>query len=120
MSELTLPWPDRRLHPNARSHWRTRARITKIERTSSGWYAEAAGWGRVAWPEGRLHVWLDFYPPDKRRRDTDGLLSSMKAALDGIAAVMGVDDHRFVPHPFLKDEVRKGGEVRVRITGGPA
>jgi len=29
------------------------------------------------------------------------------------------DDQLFVSHPYVKDEVRKGGEVRVRITGGP-
>jgi len=29
------------------------------------------------------------------------------------------DDNRFVSHPYVKDEVRKGGEVRVRITGWP-
>ena len=26
---------------------------------------------------------------------------------------------RIVAHPYVKDETRKGGEVRVRITGGP-
>lgn len=63
---------------------------------------------------------MDFYPPDKRRRDDDGLLSSMKAARDGIADALGIDDHRFVSHPYVKEEVRKGGAVVVRITGGPA
>lgn len=117
--EICLPWPDRELHPNARAHWGRKAKLAKLSKIEAGWYAEAAGWGRTEWPEGRLHVWIDAYPPDRRRRDADGLLSSLKAHLDGIAEVMGVDDRRFVPHPFIKDEVRKGGEVRIRITGGP-
>jgi hypothetical protein len=32
---------------------------------------------------------------------------------------MGVNDRRFVPHPLVRDEPRKGGEVRIRITGTP-
>lgn len=79
----------------------------------------AAGWRQANVPEGRLHIWIDAYPPDRRRRDADGLLSSLKAALDGVADALEVDDRRFVPHPYIKDEVRKGGEVRIRITGGP-
>ena len=70
-------------------------------------------------PEGRLHLWIDFYPPDRRRRDDDGLLASMKAARDGIADALGVDDSRFVSHPWVKDEGRKGGQVVIKITGGP-
>ena len=79
----------------------------------------ASGAQRVEWPDGPLHVWIDGYPTDRRRRDADGLLSSLKAALDGIAKAMGVDDSRFVPHPWIKDEVRKGGEVRIRVTSSP-
>lgn len=70
-------------------------------------------------PEGRLHLWIDFYPPDRRRRDDDGLLASCKAYRDGIADALGIDDRRFVSHPYLRDEVVKGGEVRVRITCSP-
>mgnify|MGYP000933517560 FL=1 len=118
MRDLILPWPSRDLHPNARVHWSRRARAAKSARRAADALAREAGWCRVSLPEGRLHVWIDAYPPDRRRRDTDGVLSSLKSALDGIADALGVDDRRFVPHPFLHDEPRKGGEVRVRITGG--
>ena len=43
----------------------------------------------------------------------------MKNALDGIALAMKVDDSRFVLRPYLSDEVRPGGQVRVQVTGGP-
>lgn len=115
--ELVLPWPDRALHPNSRGHWSKRAKAAKAARAKACLMAKAAGWGRVAWPDGPLHVWLDGYPTDRRRRDADGLLSSLKPWLDGIADAMQIDDRRFVPHPWVKPEVRKGGEVRVRITG---
>lgn len=119
MMELVLPWPDRVLHPNSRPHWAQRAKAARQARETAHLLAIEAGWHRAGWPDGDLFVWIDFYPPDRRHRDTDGLLSSCKAALDGIADGMGVSDRRFVPRPYVKDEVRKGGEVRVRITGGP-
>ena len=117
--EIVLPWPPRELHPNARVHWSKRSKAAKAQRGLAMLLAAVAGWHRAEWPDGRLHVWIDAYPQDRRRRDADGLLSSLKSALDGIADAMGVDDRRFVPHPFVKDEVRKPGEVRIRITGGP-
>lgn len=118
-AEIVLPWPDRVLHPNARAHWARKAASAKLTRKEAGWCAKAAGWHNVTWPAGRLHIWIDAYPPDRRRRDVDGVLSSLKSAIDGIADAMGIDDSRFVPHPYLKDEVRKGGEIRIRITGAP-
>jgi len=117
--ELVLPWPDRALHPNSRGHWSKRAKAAKAARQAAFVLAREAGWREREWPEGRLHIWIDGYAPDRRRRDADGLLSSLKASLDGIAESIGVDDRRFVPHPYVKDETRKPGEVRIRITSGP-
>lgn len=117
MTELVLPWPARELHPNARIHWSKKAKHAKSERARAFILARQAFAG-VELPEGRLHVWIDGYATDKRRRDADGLLSSLKPTLDGIADALGIDDRRFVPHPWVKDEIRKGGEVRIRITGG--
>lgn len=117
--ELVLPWPSRVLHPNSRPHWAQRAKAAKLARETAHLLAIEAGWHVAKVPDGRLHIWWDFYPPDRRKRDDDGLLSSVKAARDGLADALGIDDSRFVSHPYLRDEVRKGGEVRVRITGGP-
>lgn len=116
--EIVLPWPSRDLHPNARVHWGRRSRAAKKARRDAHLIAKSAGWNHAEWPEGRLHVWIDGYPKDRRRRDADGLLSSLKPVLDGIADAMGVDDRRFVPHPWVKDEIRKPGEVRIRVTDG--
>ena len=119
MKELVLPWPPRELHPNARVHGDKRDKLTQLERTFARLASHQAGWNAAELAEGRLHLWIDVYPPDKRTRDDDGLLASMKAARDGIADALGIDDTRFVSHPSVTDEVRKGGEVRIRITGGP-
>lgn len=117
---ITLPWPDRALHPNSRVHWAQKAKATKAARHVAFVAARAIGWTNESVPsEGRLSLWIDFYPPDRRRRDDDGLLASMKAARDGIADALGIDDSRFVSHHMLRDEVRRGGEVVVTITEGP-
>ena len=117
--ELILPWPDRALHPNVKVHWSVKAKAAKAARQLEFVLAREAGWRELKLPDGPLHVWIDGYAVDRRRRDADGLLSSLKPALDGIADSLGIDDRRFVPHPWIKDEVRKPAEVRIRITGGP-
>lgn len=115
--ELVLPWPDRVLHPNARPHWAVKAKAVKRARADARIFALAAGWDGSKLPDGPLYVWIDGYPADHRRRDADGLLSSAKPWLDGIADALGIDDRRFVLCTRIRDEVRKGGEVTVRITG---
>lgn len=119
MGEIVLSWPDRALHPNARAHWARKSKAAKAARGAAYWLACEAGAKSAEFGPGRLQVWIDGYAPDRRRRDADGLLSSLKPALDGIADAMGTDDRWFVPHPWIKDEVRKPGEVRIRITADP-
>jgi len=119
MKELTLPWPSRCLHPNARVHWTTRARAAKEARASACALALIAGWRKAKLPDGRLHLWLTFYPPNRHKHDDDGCLSAFKPWRDGLADALRIDDCRFVSHPFVADEVRSGGEVVVRITSGP-
>lgn len=117
--ELTIPWPARNLHPNARVHWAVLAKAKKQARSMGFMYARAAGWIGAPIPkEGPIQVWIDGYPKDRRRRDADGLLSALKPWLDGIADALGVDDSRFKPHPDIKTEIRKGGQVHIRLTFG--
>jgi len=119
MRDLTLPWPSKDLSPNARVHWARRAKAAKAARYLAGVKALGAGWQGAVLPAGRLHLWLTFHPPTKRLPDDDNMLSRCKAYRDGLADVLGIDDKRFVSHPFVSDQPRKGGEVVVRITGAP-
>jgi len=116
LAQLILPWQPRVLQPNARVHWSRKARAAKKARQEAFVLARAAGWGALQLPAGRLHLWLDFFPPTRQRRDDDNLLAAFKAARDGLADALGIDDARFISHPYLRDEVRAGGEVRVRIS----
>lgn len=119
-AELVLPWPDRALHPNARVHWAKKSSVTKAARGAAKLKAIEAGWQNLAKrlpSEGRLYVHIDGYPRIRRNRDRDGLQASLKAALDGIAEAMDVNDTRFFPITDVRDELRPPfGEVRIRIT----
>lgn len=117
--ELVLPWPSPALSPNARVHWGKRAGAVKAARSEAHVLARAAGWSGDKLPDGRLHLWIDFYPPTRRMPDDDNMLTRCKPYRDGLADALGIDDSRFVSHPYIREEVRKGGEVRIRVTGGP-
>lgn len=61
-----------------------------------------------------VHLNLTFTPPTRRRFDLDNLLARMKAGLDGLADVLGVDDSRWTLEISKADQV--GGYVQVEIT----
>ena len=117
--ELVLPWPSKDLSPNARIHWSKRAKAAKAARAEAYALAIQAGWASLKFAEGRIHVWIDYYPPSRRLPDDDNMLARTKPARDGIADALGVDDKRFVSHPYVHTTPRKGGEVRIRLTGSP-
>jgi crossover junction endodeoxyribonuclease RusA len=67
-------------------------------------------------PQGEpLRVTLRIYSPDKRRRDWDNIVASIKSGLDGIADALGADDSRFRLAIDVLPEVVKGGRIDVVI-----
>lgn len=111
---IILPWPDRTLSPNTRAHWAVKSKAAKGAR-KVGYYCALESKVQVDW-EGEIHLWITFYPPDRRNRDDDNLIASFKNYRDGIADALGVNDKRFRCHPYLSDETRKNGAVEVKLT----
>lgn len=120
--KITLPWPPKELSPNARTHWGKKAKIaakyrhacailTKAANIDAAFIRECAAGSKYA-----LHVFIDFYPPDRRERDDDNLVAAFKSGRDGVADALGIDDKHFVTHPLLREEVRKGGQVVLTLT----
>lgn len=109
---IVLPWPPSELSPNKRQHWAVTAKAKKYYRTLCATEARFQGLDRMA--AKRLHLSLTFYPPTRRAFDLDNLLARMKAGLDGLADVMGVDDSRWSLAIQKAGEV--GGYVEVTIT----
>ena len=116
--KIVLPWPDKRLSPNARLHWRAKMAPKKAAKEQAGYLTLAADGFRAAKAslagDGPIAVEMRFYPPDRRHRDDDNMIGCMKAARDGIAEALGVDDRRFRPH-YIFEEAEKPGRVEVKF-----
>jgi crossover junction endodeoxyribonuclease RusA len=113
MTVIDLPWPAKVLHPNARVHWRRKADATRKARGDAILCALAANATRI--DAEAVLASVIFSPPDNRRRDLDGMLSSVKAYFDSIAEVIGIDDHKW-EIAIEKALPVKGGNVRITIT----
>ena len=106
-----MPWPCSELSPNARVHWSKKATAAKHYRVLAHLLTRKA-LGLVRLKSAR--VVIEFYPPDNRRRDLDNMLASMKPAIDGIAAAIGVDDSKW-EISMKKGAAVEGGLVVVEV-----
>lgn len=112
---LSLPWPHSKLNPNRIVHYHVRAKIKAAYKSDCYLIAKAASFGHK-FLDGKITVEMIFHAPDKRGRDLDNLLSSMKSGLDGIALAFGVNDKNFRPVTIdFADSVFKGGKVEIKF-----
>jgi crossover junction endodeoxyribonuclease RusA len=112
--KIILPFPPVDVSPNARLHWSRVAKAKKQYRSDCYYDAKSQGVRPKVGIVDKFLIHLVFYPPDKRRRDWDNMLASMKSGLDGLADALKVDDSKWqisfnVAEPF------KGGKVEVTI-----
>jgi len=114
MNTLTLPWPDRRLSPNARAFRLEKAEAAKEAKEIAFTLARNA---EFVIPAGVLHLRLVFFPPDRKRRDLDNLFASCKAFIDGAFAAGGTDDFEIqrVTLTILRNAITPGGEVFLEV-----
>lgn len=66
--------------------------------------------------KGIINLEIEFFPPDKRKRDKDNMQSSFKAGQDGLADAWKIDDNRI--HCDYKVSEQKLGMVKVKLIGG--
>lgn len=83
---VRLPYVVPPLSLNQRSSWQARARKTADVRTAVGWTIRAA---RIPRLDGRPTVLLTYVPRDRRRRDRDNLVATLKPCVDALVD-MGV------------------------------
>ncbi len=112
-AEVFLPWPDRRLNPNARHHWAQLARAKKSARRTAYYTALEAGLGKI--DASTINVRVAFYPPDRRPRDTDNMIASCKAYFDGLSEAIGVDDSKWELTISPRGPVERHGMVKVEL-----
>jgi crossover junction endodeoxyribonuclease RusA len=116
---VNLPFPAPELFPNrVRGHWAKTSGVKAqaiadayaltyqaVSRYSGKWYPLT----------GAIPLTLEFFPPDKRRRDLDGMLSAMKASLDGVATALTVDDSQFGPITLIRGGIARPACVLVTV-----
>ncbi len=99
---IALPWPPYSLNPNnTKAHWRIKHSDKQSAKHDANILMLKAigesGFDRSLIGK-RIKVTYLFCPPeDNKTRDLDNLLSSMKAAQDGIALALDIDDSRIGP-----------------------
>ena len=113
MIEVTLPWPHRDLSPNARAHYQEKAKKVKRYRADSKLLCTGLVQATAGVPES-VHATLTFHPPDKRRRDMDNMLASLKPGLDGVVDAIGVDDSKWTL-TLQRGEPVPGGCVHISV-----
>jgi Holliday junction resolvase RusA-like endonuclease len=108
---IILSLPDRRLSPNARVCWQAKSRAVKAYRSEAFFIGQQFP---TRWKAAEAQA--TFFFRDKRRRDRDNLLSSLKAAFDGIAAAGVVEDDADLTHlPVLIGLDREKPRVEIKI-----
>jgi crossover junction endodeoxyribonuclease RusA len=112
-AELFLPWPDRKMSPNARIHWGKLARARKKAKRDAYYAAKEAGLGKIS--ADTLSVRYVVYPPDRRARDQDNIIASLKAYADGIAEAIGIDDSKWNISISPRGPIEKGGMIKVEL-----
>jgi len=97
--KLVLPLPPSSLSPNKRNHWAVTSKAKKLEREQAHaltleWLASVRTTSELA---AGTHLLITYHLPGNRKRDADNLLAASKAALDGMADALRVNDNTFNP-----------------------
>ena len=117
MLRVELPWPPRELSPNAHVHW-TRSAEAKQTAKAQGCYLvmqARSPYIDLTQQPPHYEASYTFHPPDKRKRDIDNFLASMKHYQDGVCAALGIDDSRIKRTVIKWGAVVKGGKVVLRL-----
>lgn len=111
---ITLPWPSAALSPNSRDKW-GKIRATKAARAEAQYEMMIQSPNQYYPDVKRLTIEYYFHPASRTHFDLDGMVSRMKAAQDGIFEYIGLNDNLIRRLVAQICEIRKPGEVEVRI-----
>jgi crossover junction endodeoxyribonuclease RusA len=103
MADIVLPYPHPCLNPNSTAHWTKKSPLKKQMRTLACALTKEAKFSSN-------HLCITFHPPDRRKRDLDNMLASIKSMLDGVADAMSIDDSNF-KLTIQKSNPVKNGQV---------
>lgn len=110
---IELPWPPKDVSPNARGHWSKKARAVKAYRDACGWEMCARGVKPIE--ADAILARITFHAPDRRPRDIDNMLASIKPAIDAVAGVIGVNDSKWKITMARGEPALKRGVVAMEL-----
>ena len=115
---VVLPWPHRYLSPNSRVMWQAKYQVSSKARNLARLLTlELFGCGNSALPiDNLINIQLIAHAYDKRSRDEDNIIASMKPYLDGIADAIGVNDAAFHFRELQFGQTKRPAEIEVWLT----
>ena len=112
---IFLEWPNPGLSPNSRKHYREKAKLVSVARQMAHLLTSQYDIPPCFSPDAPLETRLTFFPPDKRKRDIDNLLASMKSSLDGIFDALKMNDNRVRRTVLEWGKAAQPGRVEIEI-----
>ena len=115
---IEIPWPPRGLSPNARIHHMARAALVSAYRKECAillMYHTSPKERQYAREKVALTLDVTFWHPTARKPDTDNMLASIKAGIDGVCQALHIDDGKFRRISLEVGGKRTGGAVILEI-----
>lgn len=114
--DVTVTLPIRvKSESNQREHWAVKRNRTKQHRAVAGLYVERTGIKRHIQPDDGIRVtFTRIHPPRGKPMDSDNLAGAHKAARDGVADALGIDDGSDRYEWVYQQE--RGADHGVRVT----
>lgn len=114
--KIELDFPPSELFPNRAkgTHWAKLYQVRSDYRENSTFLAkhQIKDWKHNGW---NIRLKLTFQMPDKRLRDSDNCLAAAKAALDGLADALMINDKFFEPIEIHRELGTKPGKLIVEL-----
>jgi crossover junction endodeoxyribonuclease RusA len=107
---IRLPWPPAALTPHAKGGLWGKIKATRDYRQAAYILARAAGVERATGAPA-VRIVVTYHPPSQRG-DVANVHGRLKAAFDGLADALGLNDKTFrIAFPEVFGPSKKGGEV---------
>ncbi len=101
---VRLPFPDPKLSPNGRHHYLVKNAAFQAAKDGAVVAIRATG-AVVAGREQPIRMIAHFRCPDKRRRDLDNLLASIKPYIDALVQCGVIDDDNLIEEILLRKTI---------------
>lgn len=117
---ISVPWMPKALSPNSRVNVFGKANAFKKYKNDVFLMVRSRMRGMTPvrhphplYPDGRVHIDLQFFPPARYNYDEDNMVASFKAGADGIRDAIGIDDHWYHYTQDVGGSIVKGGCVLI-------